>query len=154
MKNINAFIGKLIIIMPMLMVFVFVGCNKEPEYIPGAGIQGIREPIFRILLSPVAYDGAIVVVEGVVRDYSEQKEDGAEGDDDIEATFKLFDTRGGSINIRMPGKWEIEDNEYLIVGGIYRKNPNEIDAQQFEKVDFEDKNEKDIDKEIEKRDDW
>jgi len=154
MKNSNPFIRKLIIIMPLLLIFVFVGCNKEPEYIPGAGIQGIREPIFRILLSPVAFDGAIVVVEGVVRDYSEQKEAGAESDDDVEATFKLFDTKGASINIRMPGQWEIVDNDYLIVGGIYRKNPNEIDAQQFEKVDFEDKDEKDIDKEIEKRDDW
>ena len=154
MKNLNAFIRKLIIIMPLLVIFIFVGCNKEPEYLPGAGIQGIREPIFRILLSPVAFDGAIVVVEGVVRDYSEQKEAGAESDDDVEATFQLFDTRGGSINIRMPGQWEIVDNDYLIVGGIYRKNLNEIDAQQFEKVDFEDKDEKDIDKEIEKRDDW
>ena len=154
MKNSNPFIRKLIIIMPLLLIFVFVGCNKEPEYIPGAGIQGIREPMFRILLSPIAYDGAIVVVEGVVRNYSEQKETDSASDDDLEATFQLFDTKGASINIRMPGQWEIVDNDYLIVGGIYRKNPNEIEAQQFEKVDFQDKDEKGIDKEIEKRDDW
>lgn len=154
MNNINAYIRKLIIIMPMLLIFVFVGCNKEPEYIPGAGIQGIREPIFRILLSPVAYDGAIVVIEGTVRDYSEEKETGSGSDDDYEATFELFDTKGAYITIRIPGQWEIADNDYLIVGGIYRKNPNEIEARQFEKVDFEDKDEKDIDKEIEKRNEW
>lgn len=142
------------ILLSFLVVFAILGCNKEPEYIPGAGIQGIREPIFRILLSPVAYDGAIVVIEGTVRDFSEQKEPGSASTDDIEATFKIVDTKGGYINIRMPGQWEIVDNDYLIVGGIYRKNPNEIEAQQFEKVDFEDKEEKDIDKEIEKRDDW
>lgn len=153
-KNISTFIRKLIIIMPLLVIFVFVGCNKEPEYIPGAGIQGIREPIFRILLSPVAYDGAIVVIEGTVRDYTEEEETGSGGDDDLEATFELFDTKGASINIRIPGQWEIADNDYLIVGGIYRKNPNEIEARQFEKVDFQDKDEKDIDKEIEKRNDW
>ena len=61
MKNSNAFIRKLIIIMPLLLIFVFVGCNKEPEYIPGAGIQGIREPMFRILLSPIAYGLKLVI---------------------------------------------------------------------------------------------
>ncbi|MEK6223920.1 MAG: hypothetical protein N2A97_03530 [Thermodesulfobacteriales bacterium] len=154
MKNINAFIKTLIILTPLLLVFVIAGCNKEPKYIAGAGIHGIREPIFRILLSPVAYDGAIVVIEGVVQDFSEQKETDSANADDLEATFKLFDTKGSYINIRMPGQWEIVDNDYIIIGGIYRKNPNEIEAKQFEKVDFEDKDEKDIDKEIEKRNDW
>jgi hypothetical protein len=154
MKNINAFIKTLIILTPLLLVFIIAGCNKEPEYIPGAGIQGIREPIFRILLSPVAYDGAIVVIEGVVQDFAEQKETDSANADDLEATFKLFDAKGSYINIRMPGQWEIVDNDYIIIGGIYRKNPNEIEAKQFEKVDFEDKDEKDIDKEIEKRNDW
>jgi len=154
MKNINAFIKTLIILTPLLLVFIIAGCNKEPKYMAGAGIQGIREPIFRILLSPVAYDGAIVVIEGVVQDFSEQKETDSANADDFEATFKLFDTKGSYINIRMPGQWEIVDNDYIIIGGIYRKNPNEIEAKQFEKVDFEDKDEKDIDKEIEKRNDW
>lgn len=142
------------IVLCLLIIFAFVGCNKEPEYIPGAGIQGIREPIFRILLSPVAYDGAIVVIEGTVRDYSEQNDADSANNDDIEATFKIVDIKGGYINIRMPGQWDIVDNDYLIVGGMYRKNPNEIEAKQFEKVQFEDVDEKDIDKEIEKRDDW
>lgn len=154
MKNISTFIRKLLIIVPMLLIFVIAGCNKEPEYIPGAGIQGIREPMFRILLSPIAYDGAIVVVEGVVRGYSEDTKTDKEDSENVESTFQLYDTKGGYINVRIPGQWEIADNDYLIVGGIYRKNPNEIEAQQFEKVDFEDKSDKDIDKEIEKRDDW
>ena len=112
MKNINAFIKTLIILTPLLLVFIIAGCNKEPEYIPGAGIQGIREPIFRILLSPVAYDGAIVVIEGVVQDFSEQKETDSANADDLEATFKLFDAKGSYINIRMPGQWEIVDNDF------------------------------------------
>ncbi|MEM7009134.1 MAG: hypothetical protein AAF462_08380 [Thermodesulfobacteriota bacterium] len=144
-------VKNILIILPILIVFALVGCNKEPEYIPGQGIQGIREPIFRILLSPVAYDGAIVVVEGVVRDYEQaSSEDGS----DNEATFKLFDSKGNYINIVMPGEWEIVDNDYLIVGGIYRNNTNIIDAQQFEKVEFKELEDKDIEKEIEKRDDW
>ena len=74
--------------------------------------------------------------------------------DDINTTFKLTDLNGNYINILMPGQWEVENNNYLIVGGIYRKNGNELEAQQFEKVEFEDKDEKDIDKEFEKRDEW
>ncbi len=144
---------KSFIILPLLFVFVFVGCNKEPEYIPGQGIQGIREPIFRILLSPVAYDGAIVVIEGLVQDYSEHKAVDSENSEDIETSFKLYDTRGNHINIAMPGSWEIADNDYLIVGGIYRQNINLIEAEQFEKVQFKEL-EEEKDKEIEKRDDW
>ena len=146
--------NKSYILLPLLLMFALVGCYKEPKYIPGAGIQGIREPMFRILLSPVAYDGAIVVVEGIVRDFSEQVEADSANADDLETTFKLFDTRGNYINVTMPGSWEIVDNDYLIVGGIYRNNANEIEAKQFEKVDFEDKDEQGIEKEREKRDDW
>ena len=141
-------------ILPMLLIFALVGCNKEPEYIPGQEIQGIREPIFRILLSPVAYDSAIVVIEGVVRDYSEQESTDSDNVEEIETTFKLYDTRGNFINISLPGSWEITDNDYLIVGGMYRQNPNEIEARQFEKVQFRDLDDKDKEKEIEKRDDW
>ena len=148
------------VILPVLMILVVLGCNKKPEYIPGAGIQGYRAPISKILFSPVAYDGATVAIEGFVRDYKEEsdgetvEEAGAAEADDINTIFKLTDLNGNYINILMPGQWEVENNNYLIVGGIYRKNGNELEAQQFEKVDFEDKDEKGIDKEVEKRDEW
>ena len=150
MKNIT----KSFFLLALPLVFLFVGCNKEPEYIPGQGIQGIREPMFRILLSPVAYDGAIVVIEGLVQDYSEQEAVDSENSEDVETKFKLYDTRGNHINIMMPGSWEIADNDYLIVGGIYRQNINLIEAQQFEKVQFKELEEEEKEKEIEKRDDW
>ncbi len=40
------------------------------------------------------------------------------------------------------------------MGGIYRQNINLIEAEQFEKVEFKEIEEKDKEKEIEKRDDW
>jgi hypothetical protein len=149
-----------LVVLSVLMILVVSGCNKKPEYIPGAGIQGYRAPIAKILFSPVAYDGATVAIEGFVRDYKEEidgetaEESGAVEADDINTTFKLMDLNGNYINILMPGQWEVENNNYLIVGGIYRKNGNELEAQQFEKVYFEDKDEKGIDKEVEKRDEW
>ena len=154
MKNIIAKIDRAYIIFPLLLLMVIAGCNKKPEYIPGLGIQGYRAAISKILFSPIAYDGATVAIEGFVRDFAEETEDGSSADEEITTTFKLTDLNGNYINILLPGQWEIIDNDYLIVGGIYRKNGNELEAQQFEKVDFEEKDEKGRDKEIEKRDEW
>jgi len=154
MKSVSTLFGKYSVILPLLIIFFFAGCNKKPEYIPGAGIQGYRAPIAKILFSPVAYDGATVAVEGFVRDYKEESEGNEPKEENITTTFKLTDLKGNYINVLMPGQWEVEDNSYLVVGGIYRKNGNELDAEQFEKVEFQDKDDKGRDKEIEKRDEW
>lgn len=154
MKNIITKIERTYIIFPLLLLVVIAGCNKEPKVIHGLGIQGYRAAISKILFSPIAYDGATVAIEGFVRGFAEETEDKASADEDVTTTFKLTDLNGNYINILMPGQWEIIDNDYLIVGGIYRKNGNELEAKQFEKVDFEEKDEKGRDKEIEKRDDW
>ncbi|MCK5390904.1 MAG: hypothetical protein KAJ31_00595, partial [Deltaproteobacteria bacterium] len=141
MKNIITKIERTYIIFPLLLFVVIAGCNKEPKVIHGLGIQGYRAAISKILFSPIAYDGATVAIEGFVRGFAEETEDGASADEDITTTFKLTDLNGNYINILMPGQWEIIDNDYLIVGGIYRKNGNELEAKQFEKVDFDDKDE-------------
>ncbi len=154
MKKINAKIERTYIIIPLLLLLLIAGCNKDPDYIPGLGIQGYRAPISKILFSPLAYDGATVAIEGFARDFAEEPVDGSDTSEDITTTFKLTDLKGNYIIILLPGQWEIVDNDYLIVGGIYRKNGNELEAQQFEIVDFEKKDEKGRDKEIEKRDEW
>jgi len=154
MKEINTKIERTYIIIPLLLLLLLAGCNKNPDYIPGLGIQGYRAPISKILFSPLAYDGATVAIEGFARDFAEEPVDGSDTSEDITTTFKLTDLKGNYIIILLPGEWEIVDNDYLIVGGIYRKNGNELEAQQFEIVDFEKKDEKGRDKEIEKRDEW
>lgn len=154
MKEINTKIEGTYIIIPLLLLLLIAGCNKDPDYIPGLGIQGYRAPISKILFSPLAYDGATVAIEGFARDFAEEPVDGSDTSEDITTTFKLTDLKGNYIIILLPGQWEIVDNDYLIVGGIYRKNGNELEAQQFEIVDFEKKDEKGRDKEIEKRDEW
>ncbi len=154
MKEINTKIEGTYIIIPLLLLLLIAGCNKDPDYIPGLGIQGYRAPISKILFSPLAYDGATVAIEGFARDFAEEPVDGSDTSEDITTTFKLTDLKGNYIIILLPGEWEIVDNDYLIVGGIYRKNGNELEAQQFEIVDFEKKDEKGRDKEIEKRDEW
>ena len=154
MKEINTKIGRTYIIIPLLLLLLLAGCNKDPDYIAGLGIQGYRAPISKILFSPLAYDGATVAIEGFARDFAEEPVDGSDTSEDVTTTFKLTDLKGNYIIILLPGQWEIVDNDYLIVGGIYRKNGNELEARQFEIVDFEKKDEKGRDKEIERRDEW
>ena len=123
------------------------GCNKKPEYIPGSSVQGYRAPIYRILFSPLAYDGRLVAVEGIVNklEIDEEHPDGPT------TFFRLIDLKGNFINIEMPGTWDLEDDDYIVVGGIYRKNGNYIESEQYERIVLEpDKKEE----EIEKRDDW
>jgi len=130
-------------------MFVFTAaCNKKPEYIPGSSVQGFRAPISKILFSPVAFDGATVAVEGIVTDVSTESEQPGE---DMVTNFKISDLNGNYINVYMADTWEISENDYMIVGGIYRKNGNVIEAEEMEKIVLQKENRKE---EIEKRDDW
>lgn len=130
-----------------LLMILSAGCNKKPEYIPGSSVQGYRAPIYQILFSPLAYDGRLVAVEGIVSGLEVDMEH-PEGPTTF---FRLMDLKGNYIEVEMPGTWDIEDNDYIVVGGIYRKNGSYIESGQFEKIVLE-QDEKD--EEIKKRDDW
>jgi len=130
---------------------------------PGQSVQGIRAPISKVLFSPIAFDGAVLKIEGYITDLivegqidNENASSEAPGlskadPEDLTTLFKLMDTKGNYVNIILPGTWEISDDDYLIVGGTYRKNGNELEARQFEVVEFKE-NEKEG--EIQKRDEW
>jgi hypothetical protein len=137
------------LIAAVMLFALAAGCNKEPEYVPGMTVQGFRASISKILFSPIAFDGATVAVEGIAASVTEVNPER----EDAETTFRLVDLNGNFINVEMPGSWEIADNDYIIVGGIYRKNGNIIEAAQFELVELEGDDE-DQDKEIQKRDNW
>ncbi len=124
-----------------------VACNKKPEYIPGSSVQGFRASISKILFSPIAFDGATVAVEGIVAGVVEENA----GSKEVITNFKLSDLNGNFVNVEMPGSWEIADDDYMVVGGIYRKNGNVIEADEFEKIVLQDKNKNE---QIEKRDTW
>lgn len=138
---------KIHFIAAVLFSLIAAGCNKEPEYVPGMSVQGFRASISKILFSPIAFDGATVAVEGIADSVSEANP----GGEDAVTNFRLVDLNGNFLNVEMPGSWEIEDDDYLIVGGVYRKNGNILEAAQFEKIVLEGD---DKDKEIQKRDRW
>lgn len=140
--------GAALLIAVMIIASVLAaGCNKKPEYVPGSSVQGFRASISKILFSPIAFDGATVAVEGIVNKVVIENA----GPEEAEMNFILTDLNGNYVNVLMIGEWDIADNDYMVVGGIYRKNGNVIEAEQFEKIVLE---QKDKDKEIKERDNW
>jgi hypothetical protein len=117
-------------------LIIFASCPTKENEIPGPNIVGIRAEINRILLSPLAFDGAIVAVEGLAHDV---KQEASNGGNQSLTTFKLADLQGNFINVSIPGTWEIFVNDYLVVGGTYRRTENKIEAQQIEKIVLEKK---------------
>jgi hypothetical protein len=116
-----------------IVLLIACGGGKEKE-IPGMNIAGIRTTISRILISPLAFDSAIVVVEGLAHDVKKETVNGGKAE---KTFFKLADLRGNFINVSILGKWEIVENDHLIVGGIYRRARNEVEAEQVEKIKLE-----------------
>jgi hypothetical protein len=121
--------------LPPLILFIFslTACGGEKE-MPALQISGIRTTIRRILISPLAFDGANVALEGIAHDIKEEKTD--EGLPII--VFKLTDLGGNFINISMPSSWVVMEDDYMVVGGIYRRTKNEIEAQHIEVIVLED----------------
>ena len=117
-------------LVPALLI-MFTGCgSRNEEEIPGANIAGIRASITKILISPLAFDGAVVAVEGLARDVKKENSDGQ----NAVTTFKLSDLQGNYIRVSIQGTLEISGNDYLVVGGIYRREKNEIEAQEIQKI--------------------
>jgi hypothetical protein len=116
----------------LLLVFSITACGVEKE-IPGSQIAGIRTTIERILINQLAFDGAQVAVKGVAHDISEAKA----GKGVPIVVFKLTDRAGNFIDVSIPTSWVVEEDDYMVVGGIYRRSKNEIEAQQLEVIVLE-----------------
>lgn len=132
-----------------LITLLFTACgNKEPEYIPGMSIKGIRAPMTKILFSPLAYDHATVAVEGIALGVIVEGDPDGDG---VNTIFKLADLQGNYINVIMPGEFDLADDDYLIVGGLYKRNGNLIEAEQIEKVVVTDEDREEV---IKKGEEW
>ena len=139
-----------ILLIAVILFSTLAACNKKPEYIPGSSVQGFRAPISKILFSPLAFDGSSVAVEGIVSDIKTSKAHTG----GIMTNFKLTDLDGNFINVEMPGTWKLANKDYIVVGGVYRRNGNILEADQYEKIILEKKSKKEQKKEIEKREEW
>jgi hypothetical protein len=120
----------------ILLALSITACGGEKK-IPAPQIAGIRTTIERILINQLAFDSAQVAVEGTAHDISEAKTD--QGVPIV--LFKLTDRAGNYIDVSIPTSWVVKEDDYMVVGGIYRRSKNEIEARQMEVIVLEeDKN--------------
>ena len=113
----------------LILVVSIAACGGKKEVL-APQIAGIRTTVERILINQLAFDSAQVAVEGTAHDITEAKTDEGVPID----IFKLTDRAGNYIDVSMPTSWVVEEDDYVVVGGIYRRSKNEIEAQQIEVI--------------------
>ena len=109
-------------------ILAVIGCQKKEPPAPAFNIQGIKTSIARIQISPLAFDGAQVVILGFVK---EIKNSDSENEQNL---LILTDEYGNSISVEFSGTLEFEKNDTVVVGGKYRKNKNLIISEEIVKV--------------------
>ncbi|MGQ0793039.1 MAG: hypothetical protein ACT4NX_03015 [Deltaproteobacteria bacterium] len=113
----------------LILALLVLSCAAaKKKEIPGDSIAGIRTSAQRILISPLAFDSALVVVEGVAQGVKVASS-GKKG-----IVFALADGRGNFIYVSAPDAWDVSEGDTLIVGGVYRKSENTIEALRMEKI--------------------
>ena len=116
-----------------LIIFVtsLLGCGSSK----GSGskypinVTGIKTSISKIQISPIAYDRAIVAIQGNVVDIIE--EDYSEENNIL---FTLSDPEGFKIDVNYTGSSTISKGEIVIISGKYIKNENTIYSDYIYKV--------------------
>lgn len=118
-------ISKLLIICSLLTTLT--GCQKTEQPKPAFNITGLKTSIAKIQISPIAFDGAQVVVLGFVKEIRNLKNE--------QKTLVLSDEYGNSIKVEFTtDPSELNKNDTIIVGGKYRKNTNVIESEKVIKV--------------------
>lgn len=115
----------------ILFLFVFSSCaDKEPE--PQFNIQGIKTTISRILVSPLAHDGARVVVLGYIKNIESVKTNSES------KLITLSDIKDNSIEVEFNSGLDAKTGEQVLAGGVYRKDLNRITDAEIYKFVVED----------------
>ena len=105
-----------------------IGCRKEEPPSPAFNIRGIKTSIAKIQISPLAFDGAQVVVLGFVNEINNAESENEQN------LLVLIDHYGNSINVRSNETLYFEKNDTVIVGGKYRRNSNLIISDEIIEV--------------------
>ncbi|MGH7886056.1 MAG: hypothetical protein ACRENO_10220 [Thermodesulfobacteriota bacterium] len=102
-----------------IILLITASCSKK-EVIPEFNIPGIKTSISRIQISPLAHDGARVVVLGFIKNIKSQI------NINEPSTLTLSDIKDNSIEVEFNSDFKGEIDEQVIVGGLYRKDINRI----------------------------
>ena len=109
-------------------IFAFIGCQKKEPPTPAFNIKGIKTSISKIQISPLAFDGAQVVVLGFVNEVTNTESEHEKN------LLVLIDQYGNSINVESMEILEFEQNDTVVVGGKYRRKSNLIVSEEIIKV--------------------
>lgn len=103
----------------MLFMFTAACAEKEPPA-PEFNISGIKTTISRIQISPLAHDGAKVVIAGFVKSIESGQENSSSN------LLILSDIKNNNIEIEYNSDFSTEIGEQVVVGGLYRMDLNRI----------------------------
>lgn len=123
-----------------ILFLIFLGCAGEWQN-PNTTTPSKKMDITSILINPTTYDGAGVIVEGMVWDlvFNTPEKDTKDKGSPY-TNFKLSDKEGNFVNVFALGQLPIEEGDIVKVVGIYRRNLstenyrffNEIEAKRIE----------------------
>ena len=116
---------KILILCSTIAIF---GCKKDEPPAPVFNIQGIKTSIAKIQISPLAFDGAKVVVLGFVNETINADSENEKN------MLVLIDQYGNSINVETEQILDFNRNDTVLVGGKYRKNSNLIISEEIVEV--------------------
>lgn len=109
----------------ILFFLVLFSCNKNSKELPPFNVPGIKTNITKIQVSPLAFDGAIVVIIGTVISVKEN-------------TLTLADEKGSTLWVKTNNEPQLSQNDQVLVSGIFRRSINTIEADQIIKVIVDD----------------
>lgn len=117
---------KINIIFAFILIFSALSCNKpsKNQELP-LNVSGIKTTITRIQISPLAHDGAKVVIIGVVNKITKENNI---------SRLVLSDTKGSIITAESSEDLNFENGQQVLLGGIYRRKENTIYADEIHEI--------------------
>ena len=122
------------LVFSILIFAIFISCgNKEHEQL-GYDISGIDTRISRILINRTSYEGALVKLLGRVKQLEITRDSITKRDI---MQFDLTDTRSNFIKVVSNEIVDLEEDDVVVLSGIYDSKVNEITLEKFEKQKLE-----------------
>lgn len=119
---------RLITLTLLLFLTTIYGCSgdKEPEPF---NVQGVKTTIHRILISPLAFDGATVAVTGYVDKNSFELS---------KNELILADKINNKITVNFENDYTPVADDFILVSGKFVKNLTKIENAEIYKIIIED----------------
>lgn len=120
MKKVSSYI----IIAALILISISCGQKKDIEHL-GQDIPGVETRISRILINKYAFEKAIVKIKGKAKNTEIYESQGI-------LKFRLVDKKGNFVNVISNKLVEINEDDYLILSGVYNSAENLVVLDEFE----------------------